>query len=71
MTRPSTTFSSSKSTSMDTEAQIKLSAEFEAKLAEKDAHIEALINALGKLSFENRCLKGALRDRVPLDVEAE
>jgi hypothetical protein len=56
---------------MDTEAQIKLSAEFEAKLAEKDAHIEALINALGKLSFENRCLKGALRDRVPLDVEAE
>jgi hypothetical protein len=56
---------------MDTETQIRLAAEFEAKLAEKDAHIEALTHALGKLSFENRCLKGMLRDRVPVDMEAE
>lgn len=56
---------------VDTDAQIKLSAEFESKLAEKDAHIEALTQALGKLSFENRCLRGMLRDRVPDDIEAE
>jgi hypothetical protein len=56
---------------MDIEQQIKLAAEFEAKLAEKDAHIKALTHALGKLSFEVKCLKGMLRDRVPMDIEAE
>lgn len=56
---------------MDVEAQIRLAAEFEAEMAKKDAQIEALTHALGKLSFENRCLKGMLRDRLPDDVEAE
>jgi len=49
----------------------QIHAEYSAKIAVLESEKERLYHALGTLAYEVKCLKGMLRDRLPVDVEAE